>query len=309
MPKIAVLIPCYNEESTVGKVVSDFRAALPGADIYVFDNASTDRTAEAAREAGAIVRHEPRRGKGNVVRSMLRRIDADCYVMTDGDDTYPASAVQEMVSLVLNGEADVVVGDRLSSTYTEENKRRFHSVGNRLVRGLINFLFKSNLKDIMSGLRVMNRDFAKMLPVTCKGFEIETEMTVFALDNNFLIREVPIAYRDRPEGSVSKLRTYSDGAKVFKTIFMLYRDYCPMHFFGFLSLALLLTSATFFVPVLIEYLRTGLVPRLPTLVVAAVLGLGALLSFFAGMILISLAKRGKQQFEILYNLYREGQSR
>ncbi|MCL1806337.1 MAG: glycosyltransferase family 2 protein [Oscillospiraceae bacterium] len=306
MPTIAVLIPCYNEELTVGKVISDFQAVLPGAVIYVYDNASTDRTAEAASGAGAFVRHEPRRGKGNTVRSMFRHIDADCYVLVDGDDTYPASVVPEMCAKVLSGQADMVVGDRLSSTYAKENKRRFHGFGNRLVRGLINFLFKSKQKDIMSGLRVMSRDFVKMLPVTCKGFEIETEMTVFALDNRFVIEQVPIGYRDRPEGSVSKLRTYSDGAKVFKTIFMLYRDYCPMHFFGFLSLFLMLAASALFIPILIEYLQTGLVPRFPTLIVSVVLGLGSMLSFFAGLILVSLAKRGRQQFEILYNLYREG---
>ncbi|MDR0293120.1 MAG: glycosyltransferase family 2 protein [Oscillospiraceae bacterium] len=306
MPEIAVLIPCYNEEATVGRVVSAFMDALPGAAVYVYDNASTDRTAETARAAGAVVRKEPRRGKGNAVRSMLRDIDADCYVLVDGDDTYPASAVPGMCEAVLNGEADMVVGDRLSSTYAAENRRRFHSAGNRMVRGLINFLFKSALKDIMSGLRVMSRDFAKMLPVTCEGFELETEMTVFALDNRFTILEIPIAYRDRPEGSVSKLRTYSDGAKVFRTVFMLYRDYCPMHFFGFFSLFLLLAAAALAVPVLAEYFRTGLVPRLPTLVVAAVLGLGSMLSLFAGLILVSLAKRGRRQFEILHTLYREG---
>ncbi len=303
MHRTAVLIPCYNEELTVGAVVSAFRRALPDALIYVYDNNSTDGTVREALAAGAIVRNEPRQGKGSVVRSMFRDIDADCYILVDGDDTYPAEAVPGMAALVLSGKADMVVGDRLSSTYFTENKRRFHSFGNSLVRGLINTLFKSGLKDIMSGLRAMSRDFVKMLPITSKGFEIETEMTVFALDNGFIIRELPIEYRDRPEGSVSKLRTYSDGAKVLKTIAMLYRDYYPMHFFGLLAALLMLGAVIAFIPVLLDYFETGLVPRFPTLIIAVVLGLSSLLSLFCGLILLSLGKRHRQQFEIMYNLY------
>ena len=232
MKKVAVLIPCYNEEKTVEKVVADYRRALPQADIYVYDNNSTDRTAELARKAGAIVRREYRQGKGNVIRSMFRQIDADCYLMTDGDDTYPAENAPEMVRMVLEGEADMVNGDRLSSTYFTENKRPFHNTGNRVVRGLINRLFGAQVRDIMTGYRAFSRSFVKTFPVLSHGFEIETEMTIHAVDKNFLIRELPVEYRDRPQGSVSKLNTYSDGAKVLCTIFRLYKDYRPFAFFG-----------------------------------------------------------------------------
>ena len=304
MARIAVIIPCFNEEAAVGKVVSDFRRALPSARVIVCDNNSTDRTVEEALAAGAEVLCEPRQGKGCALRSMFRDIEADCYIIVDGDDTYPAEAAPDMAKIVLSGAADMVVGDRLSTTYHSENKRRFHSLGNRFMKSIINFLFKSELQDIMSGLRAMSRDFVKMLPVTCRGFEIETEMTLFALDNNFTIRELPVAYRDRPEGSVSKLRTYRDGAKVVKTVVMLYRDYYPMHFFGVLAAVLMLAAVAAFVPVLLEYLKTGLVPRFPTLIAAVILGLSSLLSLFCGLILVSLGKRHRQQFEIMYNIYR-----
>ena len=230
MPKIAVLIPCYNESKTISKVVSDYKYALPTADIYVYDNNSKDDTDKIASEAGAIVRYERRQGKGNVIRTMFREIDADCYIMIDGDDTYPAENAAEMCRLVLEEKVDMVIGDRLSSTYFEENKRPFHNFGNSLVRGLINRLFHANVKDIMTGYRAFSKPFVKHFPVLSQGFEIETEMTIHALDKNFYIREVPVQYRDRPEGSVSKLNTYSDGAKVLMTIARLFGEYKPFLF-------------------------------------------------------------------------------
>ncbi len=309
MGKVAVLIPCYNEEKTVAKVVQDYRAALPQADIYVYDNNSTDRTAELAAQAGAIVRREYRQGKGNVIRSMFRQIDADCYLMTDGDDTYPAEAAPQMVRMILEGEADMVNGDRLSSTYFTENKRPFHNGGNRLVRGLINRLFQADVRDIMTGCRAFSRSFVKTFPVLSRGFEIETEMTIHAVDKNFLIREIPIEYRDRPEGSVSKLNTYSDGARVLATVFRLYKDYRPFAFFGALALLFLLAALVLFLPVGVEYLKTGLVPRFPTLIVSAALGLCALLSFVAGVILDVVVKKHRQLFELLLTMVEEGKAR
>ena len=309
MGKVAVLIPCYNEEKTVAKVVQDYRAALPQADIYVYDNNSTDRTAELAAQAGAIVRREYRQGKGNVIRSMFRQIDADCYMMTDGDDTYPAEAAPQMVRMILEGEADMVNGDRLSSTYFTENKRPFHNGGNRLVRGLINRLFQADVRDIMTGCRAFSRSFVKTFPVLSRGFEIETEMTIHAVDKNFLIREIPIEYRDRPEGSVSKLNTYSDGARVLATVFRLYKDYKPFAFFGALALLFLLAALVLFLPVGVEYLKTGLVPRFPTLIVSAALGLCALLSFVAGVILDVVVKKHRQLFELLLTMVEEGKAR
>ena len=309
MKKVAVLIPCYNEEKTVEKVVADYRRALPQADIYVYDNNSTDRTAELARKAGAIVRREYRQGKGNVIRSMFRQIDADCYLMTDGDDTYPAENAPEMVRMVLEGEADMVNGDRLSSTYFTENKRPFHNTGNRVVRGLINRLFGAQVRDIMTGYRAFSRSFVKTFPVLSHGFEIETEMTIHAVDKNFLIRELPVEYRDRPQGSVSKLNTYSDGAKVLCTIFRLYKDYRPFAFFGACALVFFLLALLLFLPVGIDYLRSGLVPRFPTLIVSVTLALCALLSFVAGVILDVLVKKHRQLFELMLTLFEEGTRR
>ena len=309
MKKVAVLIPRYNEEKTVRKVVEDYRRVLPEADIYVYDNNSTDRTAELAKEAGAIVRREYRQGKGNVIRSMFRQIDADCYLMIDGDDTYPAENAPEMVRMILDGEADMVNGDRLSSTYFTENKRPFHNTGNRLVRGLINRLFSTDVRDIMTGYRAFSRGFVKTFPVLSRGFEIETEMTIHAVDKNFLIREIPVGYRDRPEGSVSKLNTYSDGAKVLCTIFRLYKDYKPFAFFGAAALIFLIAALLLFLPVGIEYLRTGLVPRFPTLIVSVTLGLCALLSFVAGVILDVVVKKHRQLFELMLTLMEEGSCR
>ena len=271
MDKIAVLIPCYNEAKTIAKVVKDFKAALPEATIYVYDNNSTDHTDVIAKEAGAIVRYETQQGKGAVIRSMFRDIDARCYLMIDGDDTYPAKNAAQMVKPVLSGNADMVVGDRLSSTYFTENKRRFHNTGNKTVRGLINFLFKNDVRDIMTGYRAFSYLFVKTFPVLSRGFEIETEMTIHALDKNMHIENVVVDYRDRPEGSESKLNTVSDGIKVLRTIFRLFKNYRPMMFFGTIAFILFLLSLGFFIPVMIEYVQTGLVPKFPTLIVHTVL--------------------------------------
>lgn len=301
MNKIAVLIPCYNESKTIAKVVKDYKEALPEADIYVYDNNSVDETDKIAKEAGAIVRYERRQGKGNVIRSMFHQIDADCYLMIDGDDTYPAENARQMCDEVLSGEADMVIGDRLSSTYFEENKRPFHNIGNVTVRYLINKLFHSNVRDIMTGYRAFSRDFVKMFPVLSKGFEIETEMTIHALDKNMLLKEIPVTYRDRPAGSVSKLNTYSDGMKVIFTIFRLFRDYKPLLFFSCISVVLLAVAAILFMPVFYEYLQTGLVPRYPTLIVSGFIVLLAMLLWACGLILEVLVKKHRQMFEILRN--------
>lgn len=301
MNKIAVLIPCYNESKTIAKVVKDYKEALPEADIYVYDNNSVDETDKIAKEAGAIVRYERRQGKGNVIRSMFHQIDADCYLMIDGDDTYPAENARQMCAEVLSGEADMVIGDRLSSTYFEENKRPFHNIGNVTVRYLINKLFHSNVRDIMTGYRAFSRDFVKMFPVLSKGFEIETEMTIHALDKNMLLKEIPVTYRDRPAGSVSRLNTYSDGMKVIFTIFRLFRDYKPLLFFSCISVVLLAVAAILFVPVFYEYLQTGLVPRYPTLIVSCFIVLLAMLLWSCGLILEVLVKKHRQMFEILRN--------
>lgn len=297
MDKIAVLIPCYNEELTIKKVVLDAKQYLPEAVIYVYDNNSKDRTAEIAREAGAVVRHEYLQGKGNVIRRMFREIDAECYVMIDGDDTYPLEFAPEMTRLVLEENADMVVGDRLSSTYFTENKRPFHNFGNSFVRFSINKLFKSNIKDIMTGYRAFSYSFAKTFPVLSKGFEIETEMTIHAVYNNMDVRNVIVEYRDRPEGSVSKLSTYSDGLKVIKTIVKLFKNYKPFAFFGMISLVLSLIAVGFFVPVLIDYFKTGLVARFPTLITCGFVFMIALQSFFAGTILSTMANKNRRDFE------------
>ena len=301
---IAVLVPCFNEEQTVQQVVSSLKQVLPTATIYVYDNNSTDNTAQLAEQAGAVVRPEYRQGKGNVVRSMFRDIDADCYIMVDGDDTYPAAAAAEMCCLVLDKKADMVIGDRLSSTYFVENKRPFHSFGNELVRKAINFLWKPEepILDVMTGMRAFSPLFVKSFPVLSKGFEIETEMTIHALDNNFLIRSIPVTYKDRPEGSHSKLNTYRDGAKVLLTLFNLFRDYKPLKFFGSISLILGVVSIVLFIPVFLEFLKTGLVPRFPTLIVSAVMMLAAFLSFVCGLILDTNAKNVRKSFEVQMNI-------
>ena len=297
--KIAVLIPCYNESKTIKKVVEDYKKALPEADIYVYSNNSSDHTDEIAREAGAIVRYEYRQGKGNVIRSMFKDIDADCYLMIDGDDTYPAENAREMCDLVLNKKVDMVIGDRLSSTYFTENKRPFHNFGNRLVRGLINFLFESNVRDIMTGYRAFSYEFVKTFPVLSKGFEIETEMTIHALDKNFLLEEVKVGYRDRPAGSVSKLNTYRDGFRVLKTIGRLFKEYKPTIFFSLLSLLFLIISVGFGIPVFAEYFKTGLVPRYPTLIFSGFMLMIALVLFACGVILEVVVKKHRQLFELM----------
>ena len=302
MDKIAVLIPCYNEAATIEKVVTDMKAALPEAVIYVYDNNSSDATAEIAARAGAIVRREPAQGKGNVIRRMFREVDAQCYLMTDGDDTYPAEFAPQMCQGVLEGQADMVIGDRLSSTYFTENKRPFHNLGNTLVRSAINIMFRTDIQDVMTGYRAFSYQFIKTFPVLSKGFEIETEMTIHAVQKNMHCKNVVIQYRDRPEGSESKLNTYSDGFKVLLTIARLFKNYRPLGFFSLLALALLLISGVFFVPVLAEYLQTGLVSRFPTLIVCGFVALAAIISFFAGMVLDTIQQKNRQDFEM--NLHR-----
>lgn len=297
MDKIAVLIPCYNESITIKKVVEDYRQALPEATIYVYDNNSTDDTAKIAAEAGAIVRYEHQQGKGNVIRRMFREVDAQCYLMIDGDDTYPAENAREMVDCVLNKNADMVVGDRLSSTYFNENKRAFHNFGNSIVRKSINFLFKSDIKDIMTGYRAFSYEFVKTFAVLSKGFEIETEMTIHAIDKNMFVKNVIVNYRDRPQGSESKLNTYSDGLKVIFMIMRLYRTYKPFGFFGLIALILAIISAILFIPILITYFHIGLVPNFPTLIVSGFIAIAAIISFFSGLILQTMTQKNKQDFE------------
>lgn len=298
MDKIAVLIPCYNEEMTIYKVVSDFRRVLPEAVVYVYDNNSRDRTVEEALQAGAVVRREYKQGKGNVIRRMFREIDAQCYVMTDGDDTYPAEDAPEMVRMVLERGSDMVVGDRLSSTYFTENKRPFHNFGNSLVRKMINVIFHTDIKDIMTGYRAFSYSFVKSFPVISKGFEIETEMSIHAVDKNMLVENVVIGYRDRPQGSESKLNTISDGTKVLRTIVRLFRDYKPMSFFGILAGILAVLAIAFFIPVFVEYTKTGLVSRFPTLFMCGFTMLAAIQAFFAGMILQTMKMKNLQDFEM-----------
>lgn len=302
MNKIAVLIPCYNEGSTIAKVVKDYREALPNADIYVYDNNSSDGTDEIARKAGAIVRYEHRQGKGNVIRTMFREIEADCYLMIDGDDTYPAENAAEMVAKVLNEGYDMVIGDRLSSTYFTENKRPFHNSGNVLVRKLVNNIFHGNVTDIMTGYRAFSRLFVKSFPVLSRGFEIETEMTIHALDKNFSLVSIPVGYRDRPDGSVSKLNTFSDGFKVLRTIGRMFKDYKPLPFFGLISAILMAIALILVTPVLSEFYKTGFVPRLPTFVAACFFALFSLLSLSSGIVLDTLVKKNKENFELLLTI-------
>jgi len=301
MKKIAVLIPCYNESKTIEKVVKDYKKVLPDADIYVYDNNSTDDTDKIAKKAGAIVCYEYRQGKGNVIRTMFRDIDADCYLMIDGDDTYPAESAKMMCNLILEGRADMVVGDRLSSTYFTENKRPFHNFGNKIVRWLINTLFDNDIKDIMTGYRAFSYEFVKSFPVLSKGFEIETEMTIHAVDKNFKIVEVPVTYRDRPIGSVSKLNTYKDGMKVLKTIGTLFKEYKPMVFFSIFTVFFILISLILGIPVVNDYLKTGLVLRFPTLIVSCISLVIGVLSFITGIILDVVSKKHKQLFELYLN--------
>ena len=302
MDKIAVLIPCFNEAVTIEKVVKDFKAGLPEATIYVYDNNSTDGTDEIARHAGAIVRYERQQGKGNVIRRMFSEIDAECYLMVDGDDTYPADAAREMVDKIFDDHADMIVGDRLSSTYFEENKRPFHNFGNSIVRWSINKVFKNDIKDIMTGYRAFSYRFVKTFPILSKGFEIETEMSIHAVDKNMFVENVIIEYRDRPEGSESKLNTYGDGMKVLCTILRLFRFYRPNIFFGTTAVVLALLSVIFFIPVLITQAETGLVPQFPTLIVCGFVMIAAIQSFFAGVVLKTIYQKNRQDFEM--DLYR-----
>ena len=299
MDRVAVLIPCYNEAKTIEKVVRDFLAVIPeNSHVYVYDNNSSDDTARLAAAAGAVVRHEYQQGKGNVIRRMFREIDAECYVMADGDDTYPAEVAPEMIDLVLNRQCDMVVGDRLSSTYFEENKRPFHNFGNLLVRRSINTLFQSSIRDIMTGYRAFSYQFVKTFPVLSRGFEIETEMSIHAVDKNLHIENVIVDYRDRPEGSESKLSTYSDGFKVLRTIARLFRNYKPGAFYGAIAAVLLVITLLFFIPILVEYVRTGLVPRFPTLIACGFVVIAAIQAFFAGQMLETIGHKNRQDFEL-----------
>ena len=297
--KIAVLIPCYNESKTIAKVVGDFKKQLPEANIYVYDNNSTDNTADIARQAGAIVRYEQRQGKGNVIRRMLADIEADCYLLVDGDDTYPSDNAKEMCDIVLNEHYDMVIGDRLSSTYFQENKRPFHDYGNRFVRYAINQIFHSDIKDIMTGYRALSRHLVMSVPLLSEGFEIETELTINVLDNQLRIKQIPVEYRDRPIGSTSKLSTFKDGIKIIATIFRLFRDYKPLVFFSWISSILILASLLILLPVFIEYLQTGLVPRFPTLIVCGFIILFAILLWMCGLILQVLLIRHRQLCQLL----------
>lgn len=310
MDKIAVLIPCYNEAKTIAKVVADFRRELPEATIYVYDNNSKDGTDEIARAAGAVVRYEHQQGKGNVVRRMFQEIEAECYLMADGDDTYPAENARALVRHVLEEQADMVVGDRLSSTYFEENKRPFHNFGNSIVRWSINALFKSDIKDVMTGYRAFSYRFVKSFPVVSKGFEIETEMTIHAVTKNMFVCNELVDYRDRPQGSESKLNTVSDGIKVLKTIFNLFRNYKPLQFFSILALALTILAVAFFIPlVLVPFWNTGLVERFPTLIVCGFVVIAALLSFFNGLVLDAIMQQERREFEfrlmLVQNMWRQ----
>ena len=302
MDKIAVLIPCFNESQTIEKVVSDWKRELPEAVIYVYDNNSSDNTADLATKAGAVVRHEYSQGKGNVIRRMFREIDAQCYIMVDGDDTYPAEYGKQMANLVLKKRTDMVVGDRLSSTYFDENKRPFHNFGNCIVRGSINRLFKTDIRDIMTGYRAFSYLFVKSFPVLSKGFEIETEMTIHAVDKNMLVDNVIIEYRDRPDGSESKLNTYTDGMKVLFTIIKLFKGYRPFQFFGSMAFLLMIIAAGLFIPVFMTYLHTGLVPNFPTLIVSGFIALAALQAFFSGLILSTIVQKNRQDFEFKLQL-------
>lgn len=296
--QVAVLIPCYNEASTISKVVKDYKRALPGALIYVYDNNSTDGTDKKAKAAGAIVRYEYKQGKGNVIRRMFREIDADCYLLVDGDDTYPSNNAKKMCDYVLKNDFDMVIGDRLSSTYFKENKRRFHGFGNKLVKKLINIIFKSDVKDVMSGYRALSYNFVKTFPCISREFEVETEMTIHALDKNFLISDIPINYKDRSKGSKSKLNTYSDGFKVLSMIYKLFREYKPATFFGIISLIFLIISISFGIPVFMEYFETGLVPRFPTLIFSGFMLIISILLFICGIILEVVVRKHRQLFEI-----------
>lgn len=307
--KVAILIPCYNEELTVTKVVTDFKKELPNADIYVYDNNSKDKTALLAREAGAIVRPEPKQGKGNVVRSMFRDIEADVYVLVDGDDTYPAEEIHPMIKLVVDRQADMVIGDRLSNgTYSAENKRSFHGFGNRLIQSLVNGIFKSDIQDIMTGYRVFNRFFVKNFPILSQGFQIETEMTIHALNHRFKIKETPITYRDRPEGSFSKLNTFKDGYRVLSILSSLFKDTRPMLFFSLISMFFLLLSLLVGIPVIVEYFQTHYITLVPSAILASGLGILSVLFFVVALILDTMSYYNRLDFEYRLNMYLDHES-
>jgi len=298
--KIAILIPCFNEELTIGKVIDDYRKALPKADIYVFDNNSTDDTVAVSNKHDAIVKKEFRQGKGSVVRAMFKQVDADIYVMVDGDDTYPVDCIDQLLQPVIEGYADMVVGDRHSAGfYQAENKRNLHGFGNNLVKTLINFLFRSDLKDIMSGLRVFNKEFVKLISINSDGFEVETEMTLHALDKKYRIIEVPISYKDRPEGSYSKLNTISDGIRVIKTIFWVFKDYKPLYFFGVMSLFFFFLSMVIGTPVVVEFVQTGYINKVPSAILSTGLMLISVLSLFSAFILDTMVKQHRESYDIL----------
>lgn len=298
LDKIAVLIPCYNEEASIEKVIKGIKMNIPEAKIYVYDNNSVDKTAQIAEENGAIVRHEYKQGKGNVIRRMFREIDAMCYLIIDGDNTYPAEAAREMCECVINHNADMVVGDRLSSTYFTENKRPFHNIGNKFVRGCIKVLFKNDIKDIMTGYRAMSYEFVKTFPVLSTGFEIETEMSIHAIDKNMQIENVIIDYKDRDGNGESKLNTYSDGWKILKMIVQLYQNYRPFHFYGMISAVLFVIAVVFFIPIMVTYVETGLVPDFPTLIVCGFTIIASIQSLFSGLILHNMVQKNRQDFEL-----------
>lgn len=303
--KVAVLLPCYNEEVTIKKVINDFKKELPKADIYVYNNNSKDKSYEIAKKEGAIVINEFKQGKGHVVRSMFRDIEADIYVMVDSDDTYPADAVHKLIKIVEQNKADMVIGDRLSNgTYEKENKRNFHGFGNALVKNTVNFIFKTKLNDIMTGYRVFNRDFVKNIPVLSPGFEIETEMTFHALDRNYKIVEVPIEYRDRPKGSSSKLNTFSDGIKVLCTIFKMFKNYRPLSFFTIISFIFFILGLVLGVPICVEFFKTGIVERFPTAILATGIVLCGMLSLSIGIILDTIVRQHKENLELIRNMNR-----
>lgn len=306
MSKIAVLIPCYNEELTVEKVIKDFRRELPDADIYVYDNNSKDKTADIAVKNGAILRHEYKQGKGNVVRSMFYDIDADLYIMVDGDDTYPAEFVHQLIKPVEEGKADMCIGDRLSNgTYQKENKRPFHEFGNNLVKKSINVLFKTDLKDIMTGYRVFNKKFVKNMPVMTNKFEIETEMSLYALDKGFVIKEIPILYRDRPAGSVSKLNTVSDGLKVLKTIFKMYKDYKPLRFFSYIAIILFLIGLIVGLPVIVEFFKTRYITKVPSAILATGLVTLSVIIGQCGVILDTVVRLNRENYQLSLLKYKQ----
>ncbi len=303
--KIAILIPCYNESKTIQKVIKDFKKVLPHSKIYVYDNNSTDKTDELAKKQGAIVRYEYKQGKGNVIKTMLREIDAKCYLIVDGDDTYPADVAKEMCDCILSKKADMVIGDRLSSTYFKQNNRKFHNFGNKFVRFLINKIFKSDIKDIMTGYRAISYRFAKGFPIMSKEYEIETEMTIHAVEKNYKIIEIPVMYRNRIDGSISKLRTFCDGYKILKIIVQLFKEYKPSLFFNIFATLILIMSIIFLIPIFIEYYNTGLVPKFPTLIVSTMLLIMSLLLYVTGIILQTIVNKNKRIYELIMNQMRK----